>query len=64
MLLGCPSTEHDVCLLMWEFQCPNITESHNYYVVDLVLGEQEVTAQEKTTTTTTTKKGRYSLYLQ
>lgn len=47
MLLRYPSTEHNVCLLMWEFQCPNIAEWHNYYVADLVLGEQEITAQEK-----------------
>lgn len=47
MLLRYPSTEHNVCVLMWEFQCPNIAEWHNYYVADLVLGEQEITAQEK-----------------
>lgn len=36
-----------VCLFTWGLQCSNITEWQNYYVADLVLGEQETTTQEK-----------------
>lgn len=38
---------HLVCLFMWGLQCSNITQWQNYYVGDLVLGKQEITAQKK-----------------
>lgn len=41
----CPVYPHRGCVFMWGLRCSNMTECQNYYVADLVPGEQEITTQ-------------------